>query len=156
MRSCRTVRRRNAVILLAEDDPGDQELTRRALRDDVLPADLRIVGNGEEALAYLRCEGRYTDETVAPRPDLILLDLNMPGMNGREVLHVIKGDDGLARIPVVVLTTSAQEADIQQSYQLGANSYIEKPADMAQFAKIIRQLGRYWFDVVTLPPGHFA
>ena len=139
------------TILLAEDDPGDQELTRRALQNDLDRIDLRIVEDGEEALDYLRQRDAYADPDDAPRPDLILLDLNMPRMNGREVLKVMKGDADLGRIPVVVLTTSEQEADILRSYDLGCNSYIQKPVDMDQFVNAVRQLGKYWFEVVTLP-----
>ncbi len=101
---------KRVVILLVEDDPGDQELTRRALQDDVLRTDLRIANNGEEALEYLQRQGRYAEPGAAPRPDLILLDLNMPKRNGREVLKEIKADEELCRIPIVVLTTSVQNA----------------------------------------------
>ena len=139
------------TILLVEDDPGDQELTRRALHDDLLGANLNIVGDGEEALDYLRRDGAFSEPEAAPRPDLILLDLNMPRMNGRELLKVLKTDPDLCRIPVVVLTTSEQEADILRSYDLGCNSYIQKPVDMDQFVDAVRKLGHYWFSVVTLP-----
>ena len=141
---------RRATILLAEDDPGDQELTRRALHVDSLTIDLQIVEDGEEALCYLRREGQYAGEGCAPFPDLILLDLNMPRMGGRELLKVLKADPHLGRIPVV-LTTSKQEADILRSYDLGCNSYIQKSVDMRQFTDAVRQLGHYWFEVVTLP-----
>ncbi len=139
------------TILLAEDDPGDQELTRRALQNDLDRIDLRIVENGEEALEYLARQAAYAQPDAAPRPDLILLDLNMPRMNGRELLKVLKNDPDLGRIPVVVLTTSEQEVDILRSYDLGCNSYIQKPVDMDQFVSAVRQLGHYWFEVVTLP-----
>ncbi|MBM3999661.1 MAG: response regulator [Planctomycetes bacterium] len=142
---------RRVVILLAEDDPGDQELTRRALQDDVLLVDLQIVDDGEQALDYLHRRGPYSEECRAPTPDLILLDLNMPRINGREVLQHLKRDPELSRIPVVVLTTSQQEADILRSYDLGCNSYIQKPVDIDQFVDAVRQLGKYWFEVVTLP-----
>lgn len=141
------------TILLAEDDPGDQELTRRALENEGLHIDLRIVGDGEEAAQYLRREGAYTDPIDSPRPDLMLLDLNMPRMNGRELLNQLKRDPDLGRIPIVVLTTSQQEADILRSYDLGCNSYIQKPVDMDQFVNAVQQLGKYWFEVVTLPVG---
>lgn len=143
---------KRVVILLIEDDPGDQELTRRALQNDVLRSDLRIVENGEEALDYLYRRGRFAARGAAPRPDLILLDLNMPRMGGREVLSQIKHDPELGRIPVVVLTTSIQETDIVKSYDLGCNSYIHKPVDIEQFIRVIRQLENYWFELVTLPP----
>ena len=143
--------RRRITILLAEDDPGDQELTRRALQDDLMRADLRVVEDGEEALEYLRREGAYSDPEDSPRPDLMLLDLNMPRMNGRELLKILKDDPDLGRIPVCVLTTSEQEADILRSYDLGCNSYIQKPVEMDQFVNAVQKLGQYWFDVVTLP-----
>ena len=143
--------RRRITILLAEDDPGDQELTRRALQVDAVRTDLRIVEDGEEALEYLRREGAYADPDVSPRPDLMLLDLNMPRMNGRELLKILKDDPDLGRIPVCVLTTSEQEADILRSYDLGCNSYIQKPVEMDQFVSAVQKLGQYWFDVVTLP-----
>ncbi len=147
---------KRVVILLAEDDPGDQELTRRALQDDVLRTDLRIANNGEEALEYLQRQGRYAEPGAAPRPDLILLDLNMPKRNGREVLKEIKADEELCRIPIVVLTTSEQEADIVQSYDLGCSSYIQKPVDIDQFIAVVRRLGNYWFEIVTLPSMEVA
>lgn len=142
---------RLAVILLAEDDPGDQELTRRALEDDVIRVDLRIVSDGEEALDYLHRRGQYSDPEIAPRPDLILLDLNMPRLNGREVLQSLKTSPDLCRIPVVVLTTSQQEADILATYDLGCNSYVQKPVDIDQFIHVVRKMGNYWFEIVTLP-----
>ncbi len=147
---------KRVVILLVEDDPGDQELTRRALQDDVLRTDLRIANNGEEALEYLQRQGRYAEPGAAPRPDLILLDLNMPKRNGREVLKEIKADEELCRIPIVVLTTSEQEADIVQSYDLGCSSYIQKPVDIDQFIAVVRRLGNYWFEIVTLPSMEVA
>ena len=143
---------RNVVILLAEDDPGDQELTRRALENDAFATDLRIVADGEEVLEYLERRGRYEHAGTAPSPDLILLDLNMPKMNGREVLEVLRQNPATARIPVVVLTTSQQEADILRSYDLGCNSFIQKPVELDAFVETVRKLGDYWFDVVTLPP----
>ena len=143
--------KRKIVILLAEDDPGDQELTRRALQHDATRIELRIVEDGEEALEYLRRQGVFSQPQAAPRPDLILLDLNMPRMNGRELLKILKDDPDLGRIPVVILTTSEQEADILRSYDTGCNSYIQKPVDMDQFVHAVRQLGQYWFEIVTLP-----
>lgn len=142
---------KRVVILLAEDDPGDQELTRRALQEDVVRSDLQIVGDGEELLDYLFRRGEYEDPQSSPRPDLILLDLNMPKISGREALETLKQDADLSRIPVVVLTTSEQEADILRSYDLGCSSYITKPVDIDQFIIAVRNLGRYWFEVVTLP-----
>lgn len=142
---------KKAVILLVEDDPGDQELTRRALQHESIRINLRIANDGEQAMAYLLRNGEYEDPVQSPTPDLILLDLNMPKMNGREVLIDLKKCQRLARIPVVVLTTSEQEADILRSYDLGCNSYIQKPVDIDQFVESVRQLGAYWFSVVTLP-----
>ena len=142
------------TILLIDDDAGDQELTRRALKE--LQVDLKIVNDGEEALEYLAREGAYFDPIDSPRPDLILLDLNMPRMNGQEFLSVFNANPDLSRIPVVVLTTSRQEVDILRSYDLGCNSYIQKPVEMDQFINAVQQLGRYWFEVVTLPACEHA
>ncbi|MBN2307347.1 MAG: response regulator [Candidatus Hydrogenedentes bacterium] len=142
-----------AVILLVEDDPGDQELTRRAIEACRLRNELRIVRDGEEALEYLLRTGRYEDATTAPRPDLVLLDLNLPRVNGREVLRRMRDDPYLRRIPVVVLTTSHEEEDVIKSYELGSNSYITKPLDIHQFVRVVQQLERYWFQIVVLPPN---
>jgi CheY-like chemotaxis protein len=142
---------RRAVVLLAEDDPADQELTRRAFQDDVLKADLRIVPNGEAALDYLRRRESFADPEQAPRPDLVLLDLNMPRIGGKQVLREMREDPELRRIPVVVLTTSQQEEDILRSYSLGCNSFVTKPADIDLFIQTIRKLGSYWLELVALP-----
>ena len=141
-----------AVILLAEDDRGDQELTRRALEAGKIRNDLRIVEDGEEALAYLFRRGKYKDPASSPRPDLLLLDLNLPRVDGREVLERVRADSKLRRIAIVVLTTSRQEEDILRSYELGCNSFITKPVDMDQFIRIIQALEEYWFQIVVLPP----
>lgn len=143
---------RKGIVLLVDDDLGDQELTRRAFRHESLNVDVRTVDDGEQALQYLRNEGEFSDPQCAPRPDLILLDLNMPRKNGREVLEALGEDPDLSRIPVVVLTTSQQETDIAKSYGLGCNSYIQKPVDLSQFTTAVRQIGLYWFNIVTLPP----
>lgn len=142
---------RRAVILLAEDDYGDQELTKRALQDELLNTDLRIVDNGEQAMEYLKRQGKYVDPDSSPRPDLLLLDLNMPLKNGREVMVEMKSDPQLCNIPVVVLTTSKQDRDVLSSYQEGCNSFIQKPVDIDQFIQVVQQLGKYWFEMVTLP-----
>ena len=142
---------KKATILLVEDDPGDQELTRRALKHDSLNVDLRIVHDGEQALDYLFRRGEFEDPATSPTPELILLDLNMPRKNGREVLTELKDHEHISRIPIVVLTTSEQEADILRSYDLGCNSYIQKPVEIDQFIASVRKLGTYWFEVVTLP-----
>ena len=136
-------------ILLAEDSPSDALLTRRALEEGKLLNRLHIVEDGVKAIAFLRRQAPYAS---APRPHLIILDLNMPKKDGREVLAEIKADQDLKVIPVVVLTTSSAEADVLRSYQLHANSYISKPFDFDSFAAAIRSLETFWFAVVTLPP----
>ncbi len=137
-------------ILLVEDNPGDVRLTQEALRDNKVRNRLSVAVDGEEAMAFLRREGKYAR---APRPDLILLDLNLPRKDGREVLKEIKEDDALKRIPVVVLTTSKAEEDIIRSYNLHANCYITKPVDLDQFINIVRSIEEFWFCLVKLPPS---
>lgn len=144
--------KRPAIILLAEDDLGDQELTRRALEEGKVENELYIVKDGEEALDYLFRRGRYTDPETSPLPDLFLLDLNMPKLDGRQVLEQIRSIYELRNIRVVVLTTSHQEEDITRSYDLGVHSYITKPVDLDQFFNVIRTLEEYWFQIVVLPP----
>ena len=136
-------------ILMAEDNPDDIELTVEALKDARVGNFLSVVKNGEEAIAYLRCQGKYKQ---AVRPDLILLDLNMPKKNGRDVLREIKNDPLLKRIPVVILTTSQAEEDIRHTYDLHANCYITKPVDFNQFLKVVRSIEDFWLTVVKLPP----
>ena len=142
---------KSAIILLVEDDPDDQDLTKRALKGSKLRNKLCIVDNGEHALDYLFRRSQFTDPKTSPRPDLILLDLNLPKLDGRAVLKEIKGSPELRRIPVVILSTSSQEEDILRSYDLGVNSYITKPVRMEGFIKVIRDLERYWFELVVLP-----
>lgn len=142
---------RPAVILLVEDDPDDQELTKRALRSSKLRNQLHIVNDGEAALNFLYRRGEYSEPRTAPRPDLILLDLNMPKVDGRAVLSQIKVDPDMRQIPVVVLTTSSSEEDVARSYNLGVNSYVPKPVHMDGFIKAIQQLEHYWFELVILP-----
>lgn len=137
-------------ILMVEDNPGDVRLTLEALKTSALRNDLRVVEDGEAALAYLRREGKYAG---APRPDLILLDLNLPRKNGREVLAEVKADERLRSIPVVILTTSKDEEDMLKTYNLHANCYISKPADLNQFSTVVKAIESFWFTVVTLPPG---
>ncbi len=137
-------------ILLVEDNPGDVRLTQEALRDNKLHNRLSVVEDGVEALAFLRREGEYAE---SPRPDIILLDLNLPRKSGREVLEEIKQDDILKRIPVVVLTTSEDERDVMASYNLHANCYITKPVDLLQFISIVRNIKEFWFTIVRLPPA---
>jgi DNA-binding response OmpR family regulator len=143
---------RPAVILLIEDDEGDQELTRRSLEKGKIKNDLHIVEDGEQALDYLFRRGRYSDPAVSPRPDLVLLDLNLPKIDGRKILKEIRSTDELKKLIVVILTTSKQEEDIIRSYEMGANSYITKPPDFQQFVKVVQEVGHYWFQVVVLPP----
>jgi len=139
------------TILLAEDDPGDQQLVRRVLDEGGVPCDLRIVQDGEEALDYLLRRGRYRDAALYPLPDLLLLDLNMPKLDGREVLRQMADYPNLRRIATVVLTTSSQEQDILYSYDLGAKSYIAKPENLERYESVIRILENYWFHIVLLP-----
>jgi two-component system, chemotaxis family, response regulator Rcp1 len=143
-----------AIVLLVEDDPGDQELTRRALQDDILRTTLYVVSDGEEAMDFLLRRGNYSNAASAPRPDLMLLDLNMPKLDGRQVLYQVRENANLRRLPVVVLTTSKQEEDIIRSYDLGCNSFITKPVEVDAFMRTVRGLGAYWFELVTLPKKH--
>jgi len=137
-------------ILLVEDNPGDVELTREALHDSKVHMNLSVVSDGVEALAFLRRQTRYAD---APRPDLILLDLNLPRKDGRGVLAEIKADPELRQIPVVILTSSQAEQDILRAYELHANCYVTKPVDLDQFITIVRSIEQFWFTVVKLPRG---
>ncbi len=142
------------TILMADDDADDRQLTREALEDARLINDIRFVENGEELLDYLRRQGKYAPPAEAPRPGLILLDLNMPRKDGREVLKDIKQDPDLRTIPVVVLTTSKSDEDIYRSYDLGVNSYIVKPVTFEALVDILQTLEKYWFEIVELPPQH--
>ena len=135
-------------VLLVEDNPGDVRLTREALKGGKIWNHLHVVEDGEAALAFVRQQGAYTQ---APRPDLILLDLNLPKIDGREVLSRIKTDENLKRIPVVVLTTSQAEEDILRAYNLNANCYITKPVDFDQFLKVVRVIEEFWLTIVKLP-----
>lgn len=135
-------------ILLVEDNEGDVRLTREVLKDGRIRNTLNVVGDGVQALAYLRREGEYADTKAQ---DLILLDLNLPKMDGREVLANIKADADLRRIPVVVLTTSSSEADVLSAYDLHANCYITKPVDLDQFVKVVRSIEDFWLAIVKLP-----
>jgi CheY-like chemotaxis protein len=135
-------------ILLVEDNPGDIRLTREAFKEGKVSNEINVVNDGIEALEYLRQEGQYTD---APRPDVILLDLNLPKKDGYEVLAEIKKDPDLRRIPVVILTTSEAERDILQTYYMHANCYITKPVDLDQFITVIKSIESFWLNVVKLP-----
>jgi two-component system response regulator len=136
-------------ILLVEDNPGDVRLTREALKDGKIVNNLHVAEDGVDALAFLRREGKYHN---AVRPELILLDLNLPKKDGREVLAEIKADKELKRIPVVVLTSSAAEQDIVKSYNLHANCYVTKPVDLDQFINVVKSIEHFWLTVVKLPP----
>jgi two-component system, chemotaxis family, response regulator Rcp1 len=136
-------------ILLVEDNPADVRLTTEALKEEKIYNNLHVVIDGVEALSFLRREGKYAK---AVRPDLILLDLNLPKKDGREVLKEIKTDDNLKAIPVVVLTVSKSEEDILKTYDLHANCYITKPVDLDQFMKVIRSIQEFWLTIVKLPP----
>ena len=139
---------RDIEILMVEDNEGDARLAREALRDGRIRNALHHVWDGEEAMAFLRRRGEYSD---APRPDLILLDLDLPRMDGGEVLSAIKEDDEFKRIPVVILTTSSADADILRSYNRHANCYITKPINMVEFLKVVTAIQDFWLTIVTLP-----
>jgi len=143
--------RKPIAILVADDDPDDRQMTKEALEENYLLNDLRFVVDGEELLHYLRREGKYADPQASPRPGLILLDLNMPRMDGREALKKIKSDPTLRRIPVIVLTTSKTEEDILRSYNLGVNCFITKPVSFKDLIEVTRSIGQYWFEIVELP-----
>ncbi len=143
---------RPITILMADDDEEDRDLTREALERAHLTNQVRFVGDGQELLDYLRREGRYADHGEdAPRPGIILLDLNMPKKDGREALAEIKADPDLKRIPIVVLTTSSDEEDVLRSYNLGVNSFITKPVTFGSLVDVMGAWGRYWFEIVELP-----
>lgn len=142
--------RRSITIIIADDDPEDRMLAEDALQESRLVNDIRFVEDGEELIEYLQQRGKYSDPDTAPRPGMILLDLNMPRMDGREALKIIKGDPDLRRIPVVVLTTSKAEEDIYRSYDLGVNSFIIKPVTFDSLVNIMRVLEQYWFEIVEI------
>ena len=137
-------------IMLVEDNPADVRLTRETLKEGKVRNNLHVVSDGVEALAWLRREGKFTD---AARPDVILLDLNLPKKDGREVLAEIKGDRDLGRIPVIVLTISQAEQDILAAYDLRANCFISKPIDLDEFIKVVRSIEDFWLTIVKLPEG---
>lgn len=136
-------------ILLVEDNPGDVDLACEALESGKVRNTLHVVGDGEAAMAFLRAQGQYVG---APRPDLVLLDLNLPKKDGRQVLAEIKADRSLRAIPVVILSTSKAEEDILKTYDLHANCYITKPIDLHQFIKVVQAIEDFWFTIVKLPP----
>jgi len=137
-------------ILLVEDNPGDADLTREAMENNKMHVAMHVVGDGVEAMAFLRRTGKYVN---APRPDIVLLDLNLPKKDGKEVLAEIKADQDLKRIPVVILTISKDEEDILKSYNLHANCYITKPIDLNQFVKVAKSIEDFWLTIVKLPPN---
>jgi CheY-like chemotaxis protein len=141
---------RPVEILLVEDNPGDERLTREALKEGKVYNNFHWVKDGVEAMEFLRRQGKYAS---APRPDIILLDLNLPKMDGREVLQAIKTDADLKRIPVVVLTTSKAEEDVLRTYSLHANCYVTKPVDLEKFITVVKSIDAFWLTVVTLPPN---
>src|SRR5258708_24408366 len=144
------------TILLADDDEEDRMLTAGALEESRVVNDLRFVEDGDELLDYLYHRGKYTDPQSSPVPGLILLDLNMPRKDGREALREIKADPDLRRIPIVVLTTSKAEEDIYRTYDLGANSFVTKPVSFEGLVNVMRDIGRYWIEIVELPPNHLV
>jgi two-component system response regulator len=139
---------RNIEILLVEDNPADVLLTKEALTDTKLPYFMHTVGDGVHAMRFLRKQDKYSD---ARRPDIIMLDLNLPVKDGREVLAELKADKDLRRIPVIVLTTSSREQDVTTSYDLGANCYIVKPVDFTEFCDVVKSIENFWFNIVSLP-----
>jgi len=147
-----TIKQQPITILMADDDEDDRMMTREALEEAKLANDIRFVVDGEELLDYLYRRGDYADPEKAPRPGLILLDLNMPRKDGREALREIKADPDLRQIPIVVLTTSKVEEDIYRSYDLGVNSFITKPVSFEGLVFVITTLAQYWFQIVQLPP----
>src|SRR5262249_33955214 len=140
------------AILLVEDNPADVKITQRALRESAVPVELIVVRDGQEAVDYLLRQPPH-DSGNWRSPDLILLDLNLPGMNGREVLERVRATPALRQVPVVVLTTSRRQEDVQQMYAAGANTYIEKPQDFTRFVQVLQTIQRYWLDTALLPPS---
>ena len=140
------------TVLLIEDNPRDVRLTERAFKQAELTHDLRVVRDGDEAIEYLFHEGAYADPSRAPRPKVILLDLNLPRMGGHEVLRRVKQDPRFKNVPIIVLTTSGRVDDIRQAYELGANAYLLKPVEFNRFTEVLGQLGRFWLEMVVLPP----
>ncbi|MDH3660143.1 MAG: response regulator [Alphaproteobacteria bacterium] len=142
----------NKTILIVDDSDDDYDATARALRrDKKFKNPLRRCENGREALDYLFRRGQYAPPAEAPRPGIVLLDLNMPGIDGREVLATVKNDDGLRPIPIIIMTNSNDERDVTTCYAIGANTYIQKPLDWSEFSEATRRLREYWFDIAVLP-----
>ena len=143
---------RPITILMADDDPDDRQLTREAFEESKLSNDLRFVEDGEELLDYLYRRGKYADPASSPRPSIILLDLNMPRKDGREALQIIRSDPQMRPIRVIIMTTSKAEEDMLRSYDLSAASYITKPVTFERLVDVVRALGKYWLEIVELPP----
>jgi CheY-like chemotaxis protein len=141
------------TVLIADDDEDDRLMIRDALRDAQLQMDVRFVTDGVELMDYLRRQGRYADAEDSPRPSVVLLDLNMPRMDGREALQAIKGDPALRSIPVVVLTTSKAEHDVVRAYDLGVNTFITKPVTYLGLVDVMKVVSRYWLEIADLPPA---
>jgi len=141
------------AILLVEDNPADIQITKRALRDSALPVELIVVRDGQEAVDYLLRQGSHAPGQPWRKPDLILLDLNLPRLTGREVLQQVRASSGLRVVPVVVLSTSNRQEDVAELYALGANTYVEKPQDFARFVEVLQIIQRYWLDAALLPPA---
>jgi two-component system response regulator len=144
--------KRPVTILMADDDPDDRQLTREAFEENHLANDLRFVEDGEELLDYLNHRGKYSDPDAAPWPSIILLDLNMPRMDGREALRELKKDPRFRGIRVVIMTTSKAEEDVVRSYNLSAASYITKPVTFERLVEVVKAIGKYWLEIVELPP----
>jgi len=142
----------DAVVLLVEDNPAEQNLARRSLAKGQIEVDLQVVSDGEEALDYLFRKNAYADPTTSPTPDIILLDLNLPRIDGRQVLARIKSDHKLSKIPVIILTTSKKEEDVIKTYELGCNSFLIKPVEVDEFIRVLQEIGSYWLNLVVLPP----
>lgn len=146
-----SILRKPMTILVVDDDRDDRDMTLEAFQESRLLNEIRFVDDGEKLMQYLRREGEYADEASSPRPGLILLDLNMPRMDGRDALKEIKADPALRQIPVVIMTTSKAEEDVFRSYDEGASSFISKPVRFSQLCETISLLGRYWMEIVDLP-----
>ena len=143
---------RRLTVLLVEDNPRDVRLTQRAFEQADVPHELRIVRDGDEALAYLHREGEYAVADSAPKPDMILLDLNLPRMGGHELLQRVRQDVRFRHVPIVVLTTSGRPDDVRQAYDNGANAYLLKPVEFSRFTEVIGHLASFWLETVELPP----
>ena len=143
---------RRLTVLLVEDNPRDVRLTQRAFEQAKVPHELRVVRDGDEALAYLHREGDYAAADSSPRPDMILLDLNLPRMGGHELMQHVRQDVRFRQVPIVVLTTSARPDDVRQAYDNGANAYLLKPVEFSRFTEVIGHLASFWLETVELPP----